>query len=273
MSPDEIAVLVISSLISVVCLIGHLTTARHPILTRRASAEGTVRLGLLAAMAWIYYVLITYADPSVVGIYRLFYLVMGFAVLHLFGFGGAGRTGMRYAVDVLERNNLAAGLLAASFILATGLIFGGSLWGEADPDGEGEGGWWIPMGFFLAGWISLCIATWLYRLRETGGTVRRMRQVRDPRETLGFALYLLSTGWILMESVSGDFHGWRSGLLPVGAIAAMLIVHELAGLALNRNANARPKAMSLVEAVFYIATTIGFSYVNTHLLPTWGWAI
>lgn len=273
MSSDEIAVLVIASLISVFCIAGHLFTSRHRVMSRRASAEGIVRLGLLAAMAWITYVLFTYADPSVVGIYRLFYLVLGFAVLHLFGFGGAGRTGMRYSVDVLERNNPAAGLLAASFILATGLIFGGSLWGEADPDGEGEGGWWIPMGFFIAGWISLCIATWLYRLRETGGTVRRIRQVRDPREALGFSLYLLSTGWILMESVAGDFHGWRSGLLTTGAIAAMLVVHEIAGLVFNRNANARPKAMSLVEALLYIATTLGFSYVNQHLLPAWGWTI
>jgi len=270
MSPDEIIVLVISSLISLFAFFGHLFTSRHNIMVRRSVSEGLVRLSILLSLGWIIYVLYTYADPSVVGIYRLFYIILGLAVIHTFGIGGAGRTGMRHSVDVLERDNRAAGLLIASFVLATGMIYGGSLWGEADPDGEGEGGWWIPMGFFLAGWISLLIATRLYRIRETGGVVRRMRQVRNPQEVLGFSLYILSSGWILMDSVAGDFFGWRSGMITVGAIAGMLIVHELVGLTFNRDELAKPKAMTGIEVIVYIGTSVAFTMANKYFLPKWG---
>lgn len=270
MSPGEMTLLVIASIITALSVFGHAFTSHSAITVRRSAGEGLIRLALLAAMAWIAYVLYHHADPSVVGIYRLFYLVLGFAVIHTFGLGGARFTGMRHGVDVQERDNRAAGLLIAAYVLATGMIFGGSLWGEADPDGEGEGGWWIPMGFFVSGWIALSIACRLYRSRETGGLVRRMRQTRDPRATLGFALYLLSTGWILTESVAGDFHGWKSGLTAVGSIAAMLIGHEAFGLLFNRDLQAKPKAMTFLEAVLYLGTSVAFTYVNQHLLPKWG---
>ena len=270
MSPDEIFVLVIASLICIVMFFGHLFTNRHAILVRRSTSEGMIRLSIAISLGWIVYVLYTYADPSVVGIYRLFYVILGLAVIQLFGLGGAGRTGMRHGPDVLERDNPAAGLLIASFVLATGMIFGGSLWGDADPSGDGEGGWWIPMGFFLAGWISLLIATRLYRIRETGGVVRRIRQVRDPLQVLGFALYILSSGWILMDSVAGDFFGWRSGLITVGAIAGMLIVHEIVGLTFNRDESAKPKAMTGIEVIVYIGTSVAFTMANKYFLPKWG---
>lgn len=270
MSSDEIVVLVISSLICLFAFFGHLFTSRHKIMVRRSTSEGLVRLSIFLSLGWVVYVLYTYADPSVVGIYRFFYVILGLAVIQMFGLGGAARTGMRHSVDVLERDNRAAGLLIASFVLATGMIFGGSLWGEADPDGEGEGGWWIPMGFFLAGWISLLIATRLYRIRETGGVVRRMRQVRNPQEVLGFSLYILSSGWILMDSVAGDFFGWRSGMITVGAIAGMLIVHELVGLTFNRDESAKPKAMTGIEVILYIGTSVAFTMANKYFLPKWG---
>lgn len=272
MSGDEMFILLIASGISVFSLIGHLFSSRSRIYLRDQRAEGLVRFALLAALGWIIYVLYHYADESVVGIYRLFYVVLGFAVIRIFGFGGARITGMRRNVDVIERNNLAAGLTVAAFVLATGMIFGGSLWGEADPDGDGEGGWWIPMGFFLAGWFCLLIATWLYRRRETGGIIRRIRQIRTPRETLAFALYILSSGWVLAESVAGDFHGWRDGLITTGALGGMLIVHEVAGLVFNRKGAAKPQAMTGIEVLAYLATAAAFTLINRHLMPWLGLA-
>jgi len=270
MSGDELFVFIAASIILFFTILGFIFTPKHRLYRRDASAEGMVRLGVVLSLAWVVYVLYHYADPSVVGIYRLFYIVLGLAVIRMFGVGGSGRTGMRHAVDVGERNNPAAGLAVGAFVSATGMIYGCSLWGEADPDGEGEGGWWIPMGFFIAGWIALSLSVWLYRVRETGGVVRRMRQIRNPRETLGFALYILSCGWIVGESVAGDFYGWLQGLTAVGAIGGMLIVHEVIGLTFSRDINARPKAMTGIEAVMYLGTTIAFTVVNRYLLPKWG---
>ena len=270
MSGDEVFIFFLAGLITFIAIIGQVFTSKHRLFLREASADGLVRLSMLLSMAWVVYVLYQHADPSVVGIYRLFYIVLGIAVIFLFGLGGAGRTGARHGVDVMERNNHASGLLIAAFVLATGLIYGGSLWGEADPDGEGEGGWWIPMGFFLSGWISLCIATWLFRRRETSGMTRRIRQMRNPREALGFCLYILSSGWILSEAVAGDFYGWNQGLTTVGAIAGMLITHEIIGLVFSRGEMVKPKAMTGIEVVSYIAWAVGFSAVNKYVLPTWG---
>ncbi len=269
-SPDELFVFIVASIFTLIFFFGHLITSQHPVMVRRSTAEGTIRLAIVFSIGWVVYVLYNHADPSVVGIYRLFYVVLGIAVIQLFGLGGSGFTGMRHGPDVQERDNRAGGLLIAAYVLSTGMIFGGSLWGEADPDGEGEGGWWIPMGFFLAGWISLTIACRLYRIRESGGVIRRIRQVRDPREILGFALYLLSSGWILTDAVAGDFYGWISGLTAVGAIAGMLVIHELAGLVFNRDESAKPRAMTGIEVITYIATSVAFTYINKHLLPSWG---
>jgi hypothetical protein len=270
MEGSEVFVFLFATVISLICLFGHFITWKPRLFLRDAAGAGLVRLAFLAAIGWIVYVLYHYADPSVVGIYRLFYIVLGFAVLNLFGHGGAGRTGVRYEVDVIERHNAAAGLLIASFILGTGMIFGGSLWGEADPDGEGEGGWWIPMGFFLAGWIGLLIATWLYRKRECRDLPRRMRQIRDPREVLGFALYILSTAWVLTESVAGDFYGWRQGLTALGAIAGMLIAHEIIGLVFGDKEAAKPRAMTFFEVLSYLGMSAAYMLVNRYVLPAWG---
>jgi len=270
MSEDEIFILVVAAAVAGVWLCLETFTAKHRLFFRRATGAGLVRLAFLLSMAWTAYVLANHADPSVVGVYRLFYMVLGAAVVAVFGLGASGRTGVRFTVDVLERRNPAAGLLVAAFVLATGLVFGGSVWGEADPDGEGEGGWWIPLGFFLAGWISLVISTALYRRRDTGGQVRRMRQLRNPGEVLAFVLYILSCGWILTEAVSGDFYGWRHGLTAVAAIAAMLMTREIVGLVFARGTPVRPQAMRGVEVGFYIAWSAGFTVLSRYVLPHWG---
>jgi hypothetical protein len=67
----------------------------------------------------------------------------------------------------------------AAFTLATGLIFGGSLWGEADPVGDGEGGWWIPASFFALGWTTLVIAFGLFLRREGGRLAHRLQRERS----------------------------------------------------------------------------------------------
>jgi hypothetical protein len=219
---------------------------------------------MFLSMAWIGFVLWRYADPSVTGIYVVFYLVMGYAVVKLFGQLTATLYGARTGVDAVERRNVAAALVIAAFTLATGLIFGGSLWGEADPVGDGEGGWWIPLSFFLLGWITLMVAFRLFLRREHRGFARQLQRERSLDDARAAGSYLLGVGIALTEAVSGDFWGWRHGLLTFGVLAAMVIAHELfAGVQgrAHRGGTAgdvggdgvtTSDARRTVEAIFYV---------------------
>ncbi len=273
-SDGEVFVLLAASVASVIGLI-RLNGARMPSMYfRDASGAGLVRLAVLGALGWMVYVLCHHADSSVVGFYRLFYLIQGLAAVLWFGIAGARLAGIRYRVDVMERGNRHAALVVAAMTLATGLIAGGCVWGEADPDGEGEGGWWIPAGFFLAGWCTLAIALRFYAWRDTHGVPRRMRWRHKMGDAQACALYLLSTGWILMRAVSGDFMGWIGGLLDVGAVAGMLAIHEIMGAIAGRGEDphtappaATPRAR-LWEALAYVLWAVGYGLVR-RWLPQW----
>ena len=183
-------------------------------------------------MAWIAIVLWRYADPSVTGVYVVFYLLMGYAVVKSFGQFAASWFGARIRVDVVEPRNVPAALVIASFTVATGLIFGGSLWGEADPVGGGEGGWWIPLSFFLLGWLTLLIAFGLFLGRESGRLAHRLQRERSLEDAWATGVFLLAAGVALADAVSGEFWRWRHGLLTFGILACLVMARELfAGLA------------------------------------------
>lgn len=226
MDEDELLIFFMSAALGVVGALATNLSALHWLYLRGNRAAGLARLSVWAAMAWIAFVLWRYADPSVTGVYVVFYLVMGYAVVKLFGqmFGSA--FGPRFRVDVCERRNMAAATFLAAFVLATGLIFGGSLWGEADPEGEGEGGWWIPVGFFLLGWGILVTMLGIFLWREPGRAATRLRQERSLPDARAAAMYTLGTAWVVTEAVAGDFYGWWHGLLSVAVVAVMLLAHE-----------------------------------------------
>ncbi len=199
----------------------------HPLYLRGNPGPGILRLGVLLAMAWIGLVLWRFADPSVTGIYVVFYLVMGYAVVKLFGQLIPSVLGARIRVDVVERRNVPAAILLGGFTVATGLIFGGSLWGEAVPVGDGEGGWWIPLTFFLLGWSVLLGAFALFLQREPGRLAHRIQRERNLEDARAAAAFLLAAGVALTDAVSGDFWGWEHGLLTFGVLAALVLAHEL----------------------------------------------
>jgi hypothetical protein len=226
MDEDEVFVFVFSLALAVVGMVVNSTAFLHRLYFRDNPAPGIVRLGVVLAMGWIGYVLWNHADPSVTGIYVPFYLVIGYACVKLCGQSAAGGLGFRTRVDAAERRNLSAAFVIATFIVATGLIFGGSLWGEADAvAGEDEGGWWIPVGFFLLGWLTLLVAFDLFRRRDgrLPGGVRSERRLADARAA---AAFLLASAVALTDAVAGDFWGWRHGLFSFGLIAVLLLVHE-----------------------------------------------
>ncbi len=230
MDESEVFILIVAGMITVGAWIGTMQAAMHSLFFRGNPGPGLVRAAVMASLFWIWLVCLIWADDSVRGIYVLFYLALGYAAVKLFGHVGSRLTGIRYRVDVLERRNPTAGLVVAAFVLATGLIFGGSLWGDADPVGDDEGGWWIVWGFFLMGWFALVLAfrIWLRRERSRfPGTAGSLRRARDPEEGNAAALFLLAAAIPLTDAVSGDFWGWRHGLLTFGVLAGLLLAHEI----------------------------------------------
>ncbi|OGV69876.1 MAG: hypothetical protein A3K19_19210 [Lentisphaerae bacterium RIFOXYB12_FULL_65_16] len=228
MSDDEVFVMFASGAVAITGFVMNFTRLLRPQARRDNPGLGLVRLAVLLGLGWIVFVLATYADPSIKGIYNYFYLLMGLAAILMFGETGARMYGVNVRIDVGERRNWAAAVFLAAFMLGTGLIFGGSLWGEADPTGGGdEGGWWIPLGFFLLGWGVMVIGLALYCWREPGRFRQAIRQDRDVGAVWGAASYTLSTAILMTDAVSGDFFGWGAGLKDVGIAAGMLFAHEL----------------------------------------------
>jgi hypothetical protein len=265
MGPDEIFVAVVC-----VVLIGAglqvNSTARMPALYfRSAHGIALTRFATVAAMIWILVVLLNFADPSVTGIYVWFYLLMGYAVVTAIAPAGAHLLGARFRVDVCERRNGAAAVLHAGVVLATGMIFGGCLWGEADPSGDGEGGWWIPVGFFLAGWGILMAALALFFWREPGPTRLRIRRDRQLPEAQAAGTYAITAAWVLTEAVAGDFYGWRHGLLAVGFMGGLLAVRELFAFGQDRVVSGVRRHGRSLESAAYVVTGIVFWIISRSL--------
>ena len=229
MSGDEVFVLIIAVVVAVVTAAATSPAMLPALMFRRNAGAGLLRLSVVAAMGWILFVLLTYSDPSVKGsgLYIVFYLVIGYAAVKLLGQAAAGLYGPRVRIDVGERRNFPAALFIAAFTLATGLIYGASNWGEADPVGEGEGGWWIPLGFFLMGWFVLVGSLTLYAVREPGSLRRSILQDRSLRDARAASAYVLGTSVVISEAVAGDFFGWLHGILGLGLIVVMIVVHEV----------------------------------------------
>jgi hypothetical protein len=226
-SEDEVFVLVISVVFGVIGVARNTTSAFPPLSFRGNPALGIVRVSVILAMLWIAYVLWNYADPSVTGVYVFFYLVMGYGAVKMYGQTMAAAFGASTQHDAGERRNVAAAILIAALTISTGMIFGGSLWGEADPLSDAEGGWWIPVAFFHLGWGCLMGAFALYIRRDKGKLWHQIRRERDVPAARAAGAFLISCAIPLTEAVSGDFWGWRHGLASVGIIGALLIAHEL----------------------------------------------
>jgi hypothetical protein len=223
----------------------------HPVAFENNPWPGLVRAAQATSMAWLAFVIWRYADPSVTGIYVVFYMVMGFGVVtwtsHLFG----EKLGARYRVDVCERKNPAAGFFHAALVLSIGIIFASSLWGEANPDpnSDDEGGFWIPLGFFFMGAAVLFGALYLYSRREPGGLVRALQSERDVAAGRAAAAYTLGLAWPISRAVAGDFLGWSNGIAAVAQVVVMLALHELFRLLGKGVAQRSRRAESVVYVV------------------------
>ena len=267
--------LLVSGVMAAVGIAVNRTGGLHPLHFRGNPGPGIARLGVFLAMGWIAWVLANRADPSVVGIYVGFYLLMGYAVVKLLGQTVPAVWGARTRVDVGERRNLAAAVLVGAFTLATGMIFGGSLWGEADPTGDGEGGWWIPVTFFLLGWGTLVLAFQVFLRGEPGRIARRIRRDRSLEDARVAAVFLLSSAIPLTDAVAGDFWGWGHGLLTFGVLAGMLLAHEgfravARGGGSGEDLGGEGGGRRILESLVYLALALGAWGANRFLDATLG---
>jgi len=238
---DEVFVLIAAVIMALVCAPFVLGWLVHRLYLRDNSAAAVPLLGIVASVAWNAYVLRYHADPSVTGVYTIFYFVVGLAIVLGPGFWPLSLYGLRISVDVFQRKNMAVAIVIGAFVFSTGLIYGGSNWGEADPVGDDEGGWWIPVGFFLAGWSALLLVCAVYLRGEPRSLRLRLIQDRSRADARSAAAYLISTALVLTHAVAGDFWGWSEGLLGVGAVFLMMITHDLCRRAV-------PTVLSTVES-------------------------
>jgi hypothetical protein len=67
----------------------------------------------------------------------------------------------------------------------------------------------------------------------------------------------------LTEAVSGDFYGWTHGFLAVGAVAVLLVVHELFAFGQQRVASALTQSGPRNwEALTYAVSGAAFWLLN-----------
>lgn len=267
MSEDEQLILWISLGVGTAVAFILSASRLHELHTRDNPGVGLHRAAVILTLAWTGYVMAVHGDDSIRGIYILFYFVLAYAAVK--GCGqllGPHLLGFSVRRDVLVRGNRPAALFTASFALATGLIFGGSLWGEADPLSDAEGGWWIPVGFFLLGWGILMVVTAFYS-RRGGRLARQFRREHDMGAARTGAVFVLSSTAVILQGVAGDFWGWTEGLLSMGTIALMLIGHELlawrpGGSGETTGYGELVSLRELVEHILFVGLAIGCWWLN-----------
>lgn len=266
MSEDEVFVMLGGAAAGIVGAVALSTSRLHGLHTRGNVGIGLHRLAVLLSVAFAGYVLAYHADPSIQGVYVLFYLVLTYGATKLLGQLVAPTVlGLFVRRDVFVRGNRPIAVVTAALALATGILFAGSVWGEADPLSEDEGGWWIPMGFFLLGWGILMIATALFAWRGEP-LADRLRREHDMRAARTAAVFILSTTAVVFSAVAGDFWGWTEGLLSLGSIGLMLLAHELLGRLPTSNEPTGPGTIpgrrEILEYALYVAITLGCWWLN-----------
>ena len=210
----------------------------HPLYLRDNAAIGAARLGVIAAILWCGYVLFHHVDPSITGIWMVLYGLMALAAIKVFGQFAAEYFGPRLRVDIYERKNLAAGTVVGSFTFATGLIFGGAMWGEMEVEALEYGwlfsglpgyedGWWITPWFFLMGWVILFLTMRFWFVREHIDSRERIVRDRDQADANAFACFCIACAITIAYAVQGDYTGFFASLAGFSLIALPILAHEI----------------------------------------------
>lgn len=170
--------------------------------------------------------------------------------------------------DVLSGRNLGAGILTASILVATGLIYQGAV------SGQGEHPATVGV-FFALGEGALLLFLLIYEWTTSYDVYQEIGEKGNVAAALSFSGAALAAGLILGNAVEGEFTGWqesiRDALLYMVPILALPLVRWIVvnGLFLGfGNVNReivedRNPAAGLVEAAAYV----GIALFAVKLMP------
>ena len=253
MSDDEVGVLVISSIVTIVSW-GAWYIA--PAFVRRVGPApwGSVLLQAtpLAAGGMLWLVLRTASahdvrdDPT----YLLLYLVLGAAWVGVW-IRLLAMTGISRRDDVVERSNSSAALAVAGAMLGITLCYAGGNIGDGP-------GWWVVV--FSAGLSTVAwFAAWMV-LETVSGISDTVTVDRDPSGGLRLAGFLVACGLILGRGVAGDWVSSDATVRDFGLAAWPAIVLVVVAAIVERLARPTPESprpalvpYGICPALLYIA--------------------
>lgn len=192
----------------------------HELYLRRNAAIGVTRLSVVVSLVWGIFVVLFFADPTIEGLWAPMYVINSYAATKFFGQHVGQRFGPRLRRDVYERKNLAAAVVLGSFTLATGLIYGGAMWGEVVPGALVYGAvfellpgytdaWWITPWFFFMGWVVMVVSLRRWLAQEPYNFADRIVRDHSFPEAKVAALFILANGIIIAHAVHGDYLGFE----------------------------------------------------------------
>lgn len=108
--------------------------------------------------------------------------------------------------DILEKKNLGSGLVFASLLAATGLIYRGAVSGQGDHAGT-------VAAFFAVGEGALLLSLMLYEWVTPYDVYAEIAEKSNLAAAISFSGACLAAGLILGNAVEGEFKGWKESIL------------------------------------------------------------
>lgn len=164
--------------------------------------------------------------------------------------------------ELFDQKSVGDAVLAAAVLVATGLIFRGSLWG--DEPGRLE----HVLAFFGLGQLSLFVMSLVYQLSTPYDAHKEISENKNLAAAFGFAGAVIAFGIILSNAAGGSFTTWTESLRGFGKMAApVLLVYPIRivvanGLMLSfKNLDKEITAdrnigAGLIEAVTYVGIAL-----------------
>jgi uncharacterized membrane protein YjfL (UPF0719 family) len=168
---------------------------------------------------------------------------------------------VRIGKELFEQRSVGDGIIAGSALVATGMIYRGTL--------IGHGGLLPLIAFFVLGQLCLFAMSVVYQLITPYDVHKQISENKNLAVAFGFAGAILGFGVILSNAATGDFEGWGASLkefalmaLPVVLLYPIRIV-VVNGLFLGfRNLNKEIEKDANVGA----GVIEGLSYIGISLL-------
>lgn len=209
---------------------------------------GLVRMALVFAGLWFWWVLTHGAAHDIVGYYTLFYVAMAGACLML-GTFWRPILGLYLRGDVVERGNLAAALVLCGFVLGTAFAFGGALTGEGP-------GWIVVMVFFVLAYAEMRGGL-TFADRLGGGLGRQARLDRDASAGILLGAIAAASGLVAGRAAAGDFIDWGSAFADYRVRLVWLPIVPLVGTLAGFLTTERPDKMVWRLAVSVLLVGFG----------------